>query len=124
MGRLSSLVTLDLSGCRVGDDGLKRLAMVTDAGHSVYFERRREFNALLDTLLAEGDAAPVVAAATGLAALHSRFEHLQAKALRDGPAEFEALRRTGIRFVQGYLLGAPGPAPVADADQPMEELCR
>ncbi len=38
--------------------------------------------------------------------------------------QLEALRRAGIRFVQGYLLGAPGPAPVAAADQPMEELCR
>jgi L-aspartate oxidase len=34
-------------------------------------------------------------AAAGLAALQSRFEDLQAKALRDGRAEFEALRLAG-----------------------------
>jgi EAL domain-containing protein (putative c-di-GMP-specific phosphodiesterase class I) len=38
--------------------------------------------------------------------------------------QLEALRRAGIRFVQGFLLGAPGPAPVADTGQPLEELCR
>jgi L-aspartate oxidase len=57
---------------------------------------RRELRALMATHVGivrseEG----LGAAATGLAALHSRFEHLQTKALRDGPAEFEALRRTG-----------------------------
>ncbi len=30
-----------------------RLAMVTDAGHSVYFERAAEFNALVDAFFAE-----------------------------------------------------------------------
>jgi EAL domain-containing protein (putative c-di-GMP-specific phosphodiesterase class I) len=29
--------------------------------------------------------------------------------------QLEALRLTGIRFAQGYLLGPPGPAPVAEA---------
>jgi EAL domain-containing protein (putative c-di-GMP-specific phosphodiesterase class I) len=29
--------------------------------------------------------------------------------------QLEALRAAGIRFVQGFLLGAPGPAPVAEA---------
>jgi len=38
--------------------------------------------------------------------------------------QLEALRLTGIRFVQGFLLGPPGPAPVADTGQPLEELCR
>jgi hypothetical protein len=41
--------------------------MVADAGHSVYFERPREFNALLDRFLAEVEAAPAAAAATGAA---------------------------------------------------------
>jgi 3-oxoadipate enol-lactonase len=43
-----------------------RMEMVADAGHSVYFERPREFNALLDRFLAAVEAAPA-AAATGAA---------------------------------------------------------
>jgi L-aspartate oxidase len=57
---------------------------------------RRELRALMATHVGivrceEG----LQTAAAGLAALRSRFDALQAKALRDGPAEFEALRRSG-----------------------------
>jgi EAL domain-containing protein (putative c-di-GMP-specific phosphodiesterase class I) len=38
--------------------------------------------------------------------------------------QLEALRLTGIRFAQGFLLGSPGPLPLAEPDQPSEELCR
>jgi EAL domain-containing protein (putative c-di-GMP-specific phosphodiesterase class I) len=38
--------------------------------------------------------------------------------------QLEALRAAGIRFVQGFLLGPPGPAPAAEPGQPSEELCR
>jgi EAL domain-containing protein (putative c-di-GMP-specific phosphodiesterase class I) len=38
--------------------------------------------------------------------------------------QLEALRAAGIRFVQGFLLGAPGPLPLAEAGQPLEESCR
>ena len=43
--------------------------------------------------------------------------------------QLQALRLAGIRFAQGFLLGPPGPAPVAEPgqpepDQPPEELCR
>jgi EAL domain-containing protein (putative c-di-GMP-specific phosphodiesterase class I) len=38
--------------------------------------------------------------------------------------QLEALRAAGIRFVQGFLLGAPGPVPLAEAGQPLEESCR
>jgi L-aspartate oxidase len=55
---------------------------------------RRELRALMATHVGivrseEG----LRAAAAGLAALQSRFDDLQAKALRDGPAEFQTLRR-------------------------------
>jgi L-aspartate oxidase len=56
---------------------------------------RRELRALMAThvgIVRSGEG--LRAAAAGLAALQSRFVDLHAKALRDGPAEFEALRRS------------------------------
>jgi EAL domain-containing protein (putative c-di-GMP-specific phosphodiesterase class I) len=38
--------------------------------------------------------------------------------------QLEALRAAGIRFVQGFLLGPPGPVPLAEAGQPLEKSCR
>ena len=96
-------------GQRVADDIRKAGPTTTPASEptrAVPFARalpaaeaeqiRRELRALMATHVGivrseEG----LGAAAAGLAALQSRFEDLRAKALLDGPADFEALRRTG-----------------------------
>ena len=57
---------------------------------------RRELRALMATHVGIVRCeAGLSAAADGLAALQSRFDDLRAKALPDGPVEFEALRRSG-----------------------------